>query len=280
MILRGIAVNGKRIGYLGPCGTYSGLAAEKLHKGATLVAYPSFFTLFSVLKEGGVDAIVIPIENTLNGAVTQNFDLLQEAEGVCATASCAVRIDHRLITQKGADLSQIKRIYSHPQALAQCGKYLAENFPNAELKETSSTAECIGKLSAGAAGIVGAHCEREGFTLSEECISDELNNYTQFLSAERGEPAENAYSDRVFFSVTCRHCAGALVDLLTVLKRNGINMTEIESRPIKNRPGEFRFFVEIEGNYADGRVKAALEALKESAHSFKLLGSYVCGLPE
>ena len=270
----------KKIGYLGPSGTYSELAAEKLYKGAAPVAYPSFFTLFSALEDGSVEAIVIPIENTLNGAVTQNLDLLQESAGVYANAACAVKIDHRLILPEGTDKSQVERIYSHPQALAQCGKYIAKNFPLAELKETSSTAEAIEKLRAGDAGIVGAHCARSGYVLSEGCISDEENNYTQFLSVVRGEPCDNLQSDRVFVSVTCRHRAGALYELLGVLKEEGINMTEIESRPIKNRTGEFRFFMEIEGNYADGHVKAALEKLKAAARSYKFLGCYVCGLPK
>lgn len=274
-------MNGLKTGYLGPEGTYSSLAANKLCADSRLIAYPSFFTLFAALKSGEVGAIVLPIENTLNGAVTQNLDLLQETEGVYAKAACAVKIEHRLITATGCDKSKIKRIYSHPQALAQCAKYLAVNFPQAKLLETASTAESLDKIKTEEdACIAGAHCRRNGLELTEYSISDEEKNYTQFLLVENGEPAKDAFSDRIFFTVTCRHKAGALADLLIILKENQINITEIESRPIKDKTGEFRFFMEAEGNYADPAVKSALEKLKAASHAFKLLGCYVCGLPK
>lgn len=268
-------MNEGKIGYLGPEGTYSELAAKNLSGDENKVAYPSFFTLFSALEKGEVEAIVIPVENTLNGAVTQNLDLLQETENVYACRACALKIDHRLITVAGADKREIKRVYSHGQALAQCAKYLAENFPEAKLCETPSTADCIGKLDdAQSAGIVGAHCRVEGCELSDKNISDVENNYTQFLLVKRGVPQADIKTGKIFFSVTCRHRAGALVDLLSVLKENGINMTKIESRPIKNKTGEFAFFIEIEGNYLNDGVKSALKDIQAAALSYKLLGCY------
>ncbi|MDE6373294.1 MAG: hypothetical protein K2L72_02230 [Clostridia bacterium] len=270
-----------KAGYLGPEGTYSSLAAKKLCPDAELITYPSFFTLFAALKDGEVDAVVTPIENTLNGAVTQNLDLLQETPDIYACAACAVKIEHRLITLDGADINGIKHVWSHPQALGQCAKFLARNYPFARLHETASTAECIDKLkSAEDAGIVGEHCAREGYTLSEESIADEPKNYTQFLLIRNGEPSEKAFSDRIFFSVTCRHKVGALVELLEILRDCGINMTEIESRPIKSKTGEFRFFIEVEGNYSLPETRAALDRLKSACKSFKLFGCYVCGLPK
>lgn len=262
-------------GYLGPEGTYSQLAVEKLCNGAKSRAYPSFFTLFAALKSGEVDGIVLPIENSLNGAVTQNLDLLQEAENVYAKAVTSVKIDHRLITKKGCDKSKIKRIYSHPQALGQCAKFLAVSFPQAALFETASTADSVKNIAEDTdAGIVGAHFSAEGFELSDETVSDEPNNYTQFLLAVAGEPPVDAVSEKIFFSFTCLHKVGALVDMLNILKESGINMTEIESRPIKRSAGEFRFFLEVEGDYSDGRIKAALERVKAASSSFKLLGVY------
>lgn len=268
-------MNDKVTGYLGPKGTYSEIAADILYAAAKKVAYPSFYTLFSALEKGEVQAIVIPIENTLNGAVTQNLDLLQETEGVCAFAACTVKIDHRLITLAGADGRNIKRVFSHGQALAQCAKYLAKNFPEAKLCETPSTAESVKMLESDTdAGIVGAHCRIEGYELSDKNISDVENNYTQFLLVKRGTPEEDAESERIFFSVTCRHRAGALVELLSVLSESGINMTEIESRPIKDKKGEFAFFIEIEGDYSQANTKAALQKIKAAALSYRLLGCY------
>lgn len=269
-------MKGSKIGYLGPDGTYSSIGARVLCPQGDLTPYPSFFTLFTALKKGDVTGIVLPVENSLNGAVTQNLDLLQETDGVYAKASCQVKIEHRLVTLKGADKSKIERIYSHPQALAQCSKFLANNYPTAQLHQTASTAECLDKIILPTdAGIVGAHCGKEGYELDNRSISDEVNNYTQFLLVERGEPDEEAPSNRLFFSVTCPHRAGALFGLLSVLKEGNMNMTKIESRPIKDRTGEFRFFIEAEGNYALPEVKQTLNRLRASAHSLKLLGCYL-----
>ncbi|MDE6691430.1 MAG: hypothetical protein K2K04_05605, partial [Clostridia bacterium] len=133
----------------------------------------------------------------------------------------------------------------------------------------------IGKLdSVKTAGIVGAHYRVAGYELSDKNISDVENNFTQFLLVKRGVPEADTKSEKIFFSVTCRHCAGALVDLLSVLKESCINMTKIESRPIKDRTGEFAFFIEIEGDFAEPEIKAALKRIEAASLSYKLLGCY------
>lgn len=262
-------------GYLGPQGTYSEIAAQRLCGGARLCAFPSFYALFSALKSGEVGAIVLPIENSLNGAVTQNLDLMQEADGVYAKAITSVKIDHRLITAAGCDRGAIRRVFSHVQALEQCAAYLAENLPQAALFETPSTAECLSKLEYPTdAGIVGAHVKREGYELSENTISDNPANFTQFLLTVNGEPDPETPTSRIFFSVTCRHRAGALVQILNILNGDGVNMTKIESRPIKDRAGEFRFFIEAEGDYSTPAARETLEKIKAAALSVKLLGAY------
>lgn len=264
-----------KTGYLGPEGTNSEIAAKKLCPDGEYIPYPSFTALFTALESGALPQIVIPIENTLNGAVVQNLDLLQEAEGVFAAATTAIKIDHRLLTLKGADVSKIKRVYSHSQALAQCEKYILRELPNARLFSVASTvagAEYIKSVED--AGIVGAGFIKEGFQLSGENISDSRDNYTYFFKVIKGAPEEDAAQRRVFFSVTCRHEAGSLLNLLTVLSDYDINMTEIESRPIKDRRGEFRFFIEVDGSLADERIKRALEELKKRASTLKLLGAY------
>lgn len=263
------------IGYLGPEGTYSEIAASRFVKDGQKRAYSSFPLLINALKTGEVDSAAIPVGNSVNGAVTQNLDLLQEMQGFCAVACCAVKIDHRLVTKKGASPAKIKRIYSHAQALGQCARYLNKNFPEAVLMQVQSTSGCFAQIkSEEDAGIVGSQCKREGFELSGECISDESNNYTMFLLLRRGEPDENVHTDRIFFCMTCRHEVGALVRMLSILSENGLNMTKIESRPIKDRVWEYRFFIEVEGDYAEENVRAAIKKVSGSASSFKLLGCY------
>ena len=265
----------EKIGYLGPEGSYSSIAAEKMCPSAELLAYQSFPQVFASLKNGETDGVVVPIENTLNGGVLQNIDLLQATQGVCAVEECVIKIDHRLATLKGADKSKIKRIFSHSQALEQCAKYLSENFPSAKLIPAPSTAASLEKVETKEdACIVGAHTKREGFTLSDNNISDEEANFTHFLLVRRVQIDDGVNSRKIYFSVTCPNRSGALLSILACISKHGLNMTKIESRPIKNAPDEYRFFIEIEGDYSDEATKKAFFDIKATSNSFKLLGCY------
>lgn len=265
----------EKISYLGPEGSYSQLAAKKMCPEAALMPCQSFPQVFSSLTSGLSDGAVVPIENTLNGGVLQNIDLLQETEGICAVGECTIKIDHRLAMFEGADESGIKFIYSHSQALEQCAKYLYAKFPTAQLVPTPSTAASLEKIRTKSdAGIVGAHTKKQGLVLSENNISDGNNNFTHFLLLKRGEADKNTHSNKIYFSVTCANRSGALLLLLNRVSQYGLNMTKIESRPVKNLPDEYRFFIEIEGDYSSENVKTALEDIKNAANSFKLLGCY------
>lgn len=262
------------IGYLGPEGSYSQTAARQFNMGEP-VPYPSFYALVSALEGGEVDGIVLPVENSLNGGVMQNLDLLQETEGLLAVKELNLKIDHRLITLKGADLGGITTIYSHSQALGQCAKYIHAHFPSARLVPTQSTSACISKIqSFSDAGIVGLQPVGDKFQLSSECISDEQLNYTQFLYVVKGMPNMSRHSRKMFLSITCAHRPGSLIAALSVFARDGVNMTRIESRPIKDRPGEYRFFIEVEADYASLRTRSALRSLADSCSSVKILGCY------
>lgn len=263
------------IGYLGPEGSYSHLAAHRMCLEAKLCAYTGFPQVFQSLVSGSSDAIAVPIENTLNGGVLQNLDLLQSTEGVYAARKLSVKIDHRLATLKGADADKIKRIYSHSQALEQCSGYLAKRFPDARLFPVQSTSASLDMIKTEEdAGIAGAHNVREGLVLSDENIADADNNFTHFLLIKRGEVPPQTKSGHIFFCVTLDNRSGTLFSLLQVVSAHALNMTKIESRPIKNAPDEYRFFIEVEGDYSADAVKNALEAIKKASNSFKLLGCY------
>lgn len=263
------------VGYLGPEGSYSYLACKNLRPDGEYKAYTSFNAVMRALLSGECDSIVLPIENSLNGGVNQNIDLLQYTHGVYAFEECTVHIDHRLATFEDADLQNITRIYSHQQALEQCGGYLNEKFPSARLISAPSTAASLEMLKSKTdACIVGAHTVVEGVKLSKENIADEKSNTTHFLLIKKGEPNKLTASKKIYFSATCKHKAGALYDLLEVIKDGNLNMTKIQSRPIKDKPGEYRFFVEVEGDYACDSVREVLEKVRLSSNSFKLLGTY------
>ncbi|MCD7729268.1 MAG: ACT domain-containing protein [Clostridia bacterium] len=265
----------KKVGYLGPEGSYCEIAAQAMCSGAQLVPYANFYLIVNSLINGETDAAVLPIENTINGAVRQNIDLLQAHSGLSAVCQYTVKIDHRLFTLAGADRSGITRIYSHKQALDQCSEFISKNYPYAVTVATDSTSGALAMVNSPSyAAIAGVQCERSGLDMSPECISDEKNNYTHFLKVVRGGIPEDFRSERVFVSLTCPNVPGGLLKLLQIIYGFGLNMSEIESRPIKDKPGEYRFFVELEADYSSRKVKDALAELKKSTNSFRVLGCY------
>jgi prephenate dehydratase len=271
-----------KVGYLGPMGSYSFLAAQKLVKDGEYVEYDNFYLLMQSLKNNKTQYIVLPIENSVNGGVIQNIDLMQENDEAFAFKSCNIKIDHRLVTLNGASMDKITAIYSHPQALGQCAKYLNKHFPNARLLQTPSTSGCLHMLDdVTKAGIVGNQCQAEGFVKSIFNIADNKHIFTQFLLVKiqkqislESQLLSKRSIKRVFFSLTCKHEAGALVKILQQLSEYNINMTRIESRPIKERVGEYRFFIEVETGADKGATLTALNKVSLSSNSFRLIGCY------
>lgn len=280
-----------KIAFLGPEGSYSHLAAKAFLQtestGATSVndwdeciPFRNFPEVLAAVKNGRVDGAAIPIENSLQGGVSQNLDLLQAAEELYAVKECVLRIEHRLIYKEGTPFSQIGRVYSHRQALDQCAGFLDREMPFAALRETESTAFGLAKAmeddSGKSAAIAGAHAAnlRGGFVISEESISDEKNNFTHFLLIKKGQKRLPKTSERVFFSAVCPHRKGSLVALLQIIASYDINMTKIESRPVKDRPGDFRFFIEADCNIGDESVQEMLDSIRKNTLECKLLGAY------
>ncbi len=280
-----------KIAFLGPEGSYSHLAAKAFLESESVgvkvanewnecIPFRNFPEVLAAVETGKVDAAALPIENTLQGGVSQNLDLLQDTDGLFAVKEYILRIEHRLIHKEGIKLSQIGRVYSHRQALDQCAAFLSKEMPFASLREAESTAFGITKAmeddSGKSAAIAGAHAThlRSGFVVGEECISDEKHNFTHFLLIKKGEKSLPAHSARVFLSAVCPHRPGSLVELLQIIAKHGINMTKIESRPVKNRPGDYRFFIEADCDIGSLEVQEMLEAIKENTLECKLIGAY------
>lgn len=281
-----------KIAFLGPEGSYSHVAGQmflkaeapkgerKVNDWDECIPFRNFADVFSAVANGRVDSAVVPISNSLQGGVLQNLDLLQAHEDLYAVKELIIRIDHRLVYKAGTKLSDIGRVYSHRQALDQCMEFLSKKLPFASLRETESTAFGLSRAMEDASGksvaIVGAHTEnlRSGFVMSEESISDEKNNYTHFILIRKGKESLPKTSSRIFFSTVCPHKPGSLLQLLQIISRYGINMTKIESRPVKNRVGEYRFFIEAECNIGDNSVQDMIQHIRENTLECKLLGAY------
>ena len=168
----------------------------------------------------------------------------------------------------------MKRVYSHEQAIGQCSEYLQKNLPQAQYIFTDSTAKSLELIGEDSAGIVGGHISANGIVLSQENIADEKCNYTRFLRLVRKENCLPAHSDMVFLCAACAHKAGALLKLLQAFAEYGLNLTRIESRPMKDVFGEYRFFIEFAGDIAEERVRSALDRAKQECTQFRILGAY------
>lgn len=266
----------EKVSCLGPEGSYSELAAKKLCAGAQIMLCRSFPEVISALLSGAADSAVVPIENSIQGGVLQNLDLLY-SENVFAVETYSLPIDHRLAVKEGTPLSKIERVCSHQQAIGQCSEYLQTRLPQAKIVYTQSTAESLSKIDGVTAGIVGAHVHQEGVVLSEYNIANEKRNFTTFFRlVRRGEEdiGHAAHGEKVFFCAVLEHRPGSLLALLQVFAEAGINLTKIESRPIRDVPGEYRFFIEISGDAAKPQVRRALERARESCSQCKILGVY------
>lgn len=264
-----------RVSYLGPQGSYSSLAAKALAPDACGMPCGSFYAAADAVERGEADCAVLPVENTLQGAVTQNLDLLYASADLFAVREYLLKIEHRLIARAGTELSQVRRIFSHQQAILQCGKFLSRELPQAELIYTESTAESLSHLEReGDAGIVGSHVRAEGFAFLGGNIADEPKNFTHFLLVKKGAAALPEHSSFVYFAASCLHEPGALVKMLQILAAFDLNMTKIESRPIKNSPGEYCFFIEFKGDIAEPSVQVVVNRLEEYSKNFRLLGCY------
>ena len=280
-----------KIAFLGPEGSYSHLAAKAFLKTETTgnaaggnwdecIPFRNFSEVLTAVATGRVDAAALPIENSLQGGVLQNLDLLQASTDLYAVKEAIVRINHHLVYKEGVKLSEIGRVYSHRQALDQCSEFLTKCMPFAAVRETESTGFGLSKAmedeSGKSAAIVGSHIEnlRSGFVMGEECISDEKNNFTHFLLIKKGEETLPAHSERIFFSLVGPHRPGGLLELLQVIAKYGINLTKIESRPVRNRPGDYRFFLEADCDIGSADVQEMLKTIREKALECKLLGAY------
>lgn len=267
------------VAYLGPEHTNTHVAARKrFGSRATYVNAPTVEDVFRVVEREEADYGVIPIENSLEGAVTHTLDRFIDFKKSPVTIHGEVeqQIHHFLVTHPGTVPKDIRLVFSHPQALAQCRKWLSQHLPYAHLRETNSTADAINSLlyerNTTHAAIGRQELAKE-HKLSAICIPDDRENKTRFLIIGLSL-AKCGARNKTSILMALKDRPGALYDALVPFKRAGINLTKIESRPSKKKAWEYFFFIDLEGHQSEPRVKRALRALKQSTLLLKVLGSY------
>ncbi|HEX3435178.1 MAG TPA: prephenate dehydratase [Pseudacidobacterium sp.] len=265
----------------GEPGSFSHEAAGKMLSEATILPYALSTEVFRALMEREVDAAVIPIENSLAGSVTEHYDLLLRHD-VAIERESLLRIRHNLIAVPGANLDQIRRVYSHPVALAQCLNFF-QKHPAMESTPFYDTAGSVKHLmetrDTSIAGIASARAaEYYGAQILLPDIEDNQENFTRFFLIRRREDVTRQHSaDKVSLAFTVENRPGTLVAALEVFAGQGTNLTKIESRPVQGKPWEYVFYADYQLS-TQTRADIALELLARNCSMVKELGRYRAAL--
>ena len=263
-----------KISFLGPETTFTHAAALKhFGSGPEYKSQTSIQEVFRSVEKGKSDFGVVPIENSLEGSVTRTYDMFLDSN-LQIVAEIAQEINHNLISKHR--LRDVKKLYTHPMALAQCKNYIAKNLPKAEIIEVSSTAKGVesASLYINSAGIgTELAAKKYGLQVLADKIQDQEGNYTRFLVIGKHAPGK-AEKNKTSIVFSVKHESGALFNALEELKNSNINLTKIESRPTRNKNWEYVFFVDFEGHKQDDKVKKAFKDMEKSTSFIKILGSY------
>jgi prephenate dehydratase len=274
-----------RVGYLGPAGTYSEEALRSSAQGdVEEVPFPTIYEAVMAVESGKVDRSVVPIENALEGAVAITLDTLAlEAGGVRIVAEVIHPIHHCVVAARPLELTEVTRVVSHPQATAQCARFLRQRLPHAELVIAPSTADAVLSVrdAPEPAVALGSRLAAElyGCRVLEADVEDHPDNATRFVwlapSGEAEEPAggQPARTSIVFWGGGDQ-APGWLVEALRELSDRGVNLTRIESRPRRTALGHYMFFADLDGGAGRPPVSAALDALGARVEVLRVLGSY------
>ncbi|HEY3525082.1 MAG TPA: prephenate dehydratase [Nitrososphaeraceae archaeon] len=268
----------QRVAFQGEPGAYGEIAALDYFPKAKLLPAKSFQTVFEILESGKADFAVVPIENSIEGSINETYDLLLKTSMVVC-GEIYQRIRHCLIANPGTSNSEITAAYSHPQALAQCRAYLQKK--GLEPVPTYDTAGAVKlvkqeKMMQAAAIASKRAANLYGMRILEESIEDKKNNYTRFLILSKAQSKPTGHDGTsIIFSV--RHTPGALYDILKEFAKRRINLTKIESRPTKEVPWEYNFYVDFEGHSHDKEIRELINAVKKKTLFIKILGSYKRG---
>lgn len=272
----GFAGNG-RVAFLGERGTFSEEAAGRLlGETSEMVSRPTFESLFTAIDEGSADYILAPLENSLAGSVHRCYDLLLESS-LSVVAEIILPISHFLIGCQGASLDSIEIVESHPVALAQCEGFFTAH-PNIKRVATDDTAGSARRVVESGdvtrAAIAGKRAaDIYGGVILQEHLEDHVENYTRFaLLAEKPNLSEQGH--KISLVIKLAHRPGALHDALRPFVRRGIDLLKIESRPIKERPWQYNFYLDIQAPTSESELRGALDEIQQQAEAVRYLGRY------
>lgn len=265
----------QKVAYLGPRATFTHMACtQKFGSSAQYVPVNSIKEVFSEVERGRANFGVVPIENTTEGVVNHTLDMFIDSN-LLIYGEILQEVSHHLLSKSGA-AEDIKKICSHPHAIAQCRNWLETNMPHVPVSEVASTARaaemCLDDSSIAAIASELA-AQLYGLKVIKSRIEDNLNNFTRFLVLSQ-KPPQRTGKDKTSLMLSIKDKVGALYDLLRPFASHGLSMTKIESRPSRRKAWEYIFFVDVEGHIEEERVKKAVEEITGRCLFMKVLGSY------
>ena len=273
----------KRLAFLGPAGTHTEQACVNYDPDADRLPYTPISEVVAAVENGEADECVVPIENSLQGSVTDTLDVLVHHSSLSIRRELVLPIRHFLVADRGAVVGSIDFVYSHPQALAQCREFLEARLPNAEVMASLSTAAAVEDMlrrGAGAAAIATRRAaELYGCVVIAEGIEDDESNMTRFVVlAPTDHPQTGADKTSACFSFD-EDAPGILHGVLAEFADRGINLAKIESRPTRQSLGRYIFLVDFEGHRQDDTIREMLSLIEEQVSMLKIFGSYPAHRP-
>ncbi len=272
-----------RIAYLGPAGTFTEDALGEAFDGELEpLRTATIRDAILAVERGEAERALVPFENSIEGSVRSSLDTLAfDAEAVTIVGEHDFAVRAMLIAREPLELGEIRAVLSHPQPLAQCARFLRESLPGAERRGVDSTAEAVRRVGESDEpwAAIGARSAAEiyGCTILREGIEDEANNVTRFVwiaPAGTAPSGGEAWKTSLVFSELGEDHPGALVNALREFSSREVNLSRIESRPLRQELGRYMFFCDLEGALDDEAVAEAVEALRDKADSVRILGSY------
>lgn len=267
------------IGYLGPSGTFSHMAAQQYTgRNEPLTEFATIYALLLGVAAGQVERAIVPIENSIEGSVNTTLDTLAFDTDLYITDEYILPVTENLLGKPGIAKDQIQKIISHPQPIGQCSKMLSHDFPDVEIGFTESTARAAEIVAAGdgSVAMIGpAGCaEIYGLNVLAANCNDIQNNATRFVVVAKKPNMQVTDRDKTSIAFVLEDTPGSLYHALELFSKYQLNMIKIESRPIKTELGKYVFFIDIDGNIDDVTIYFALDKLKQNTISYKFLGSY------
>lgn len=269
-------LEGMTVAYSGVEGAFANIAARKIFPDARCLPYADFKSAYRAVEKGECDCVILPIENSFNGDVGNVLDLAFFGS-LYINGVYEVDIVQNLLGVKGASLSDIKKVISHPQALGQCAAYIENHgFETENAVNTAVAAKEVAGMADKEIAAIGSieAAQRFGLQVISEKINDSGINTTRFAIFSRSNRTPSPADDRFIMLFTVKNAAGSLGEAISVIGQHGFNLRALKSRPTKELVWDYFFYVESEGNINSEQGKAMLVQLKECCSNLKILGSY------